>query len=74
MEWKWLGYTNLCTIEIPDDAQTVKFSHKYRSDKVIILDTPVPFKEHKMWSDIESCKLIVKRKSTCLTICKGTNR
>ena len=74
MTWRILDYPHLCTVEIPDDAQTVKFNNKYKSDKIIIIDTPVPFKEHKMWSDIESCKLIVKRKSTCLTICKGTNR
>jgi len=49
MEWSHLSFfTHLCTIEIPDDAQTVKFPKKYSSDRIFILDTHVPFKEHKM--------------------------
>ena len=44
MDWHFLNYTHLCTIEVPKDAQTVKFQSKFRSHKIIIMDTPVPFK------------------------------
>jgi len=70
MTWRILDYTHLCTVEIPDDAQTVKFSKKYRSDKIIILDIPVPFEEHKMWSDIDRCKLVVTENGHSLVFVK----
>uniref|UniRef100_A0A6C0J8X0 Uncharacterized protein n=1 Tax=viral metagenome TaxID=1070528 RepID=A0A6C0J8X0_9ZZZZ len=70
MEWLTLGYTHLCTVEIPNDAQTLKFNHKYRSDQVIILDTPVLVKEHKIWSDIEICKCVIQQTGMALKYVK----
>jgi hypothetical protein len=53
-----LGYTHLCTVTIPDGAQTVKLDRKYRSDQVILGD-PYLISDHPLWQDIELCKLIV---------------
>jgi hypothetical protein len=45
-------YTHLCTVTVPEDAQTVKLARKYRSNK-INLSHPYPIREHPMWSDSE---------------------
>jgi len=65
MHWDCLGYTHLCTVEVPEDAQTVKLSNKYRSDK-LILGPPYPIAEHPMWSDAEICKLAVQQHGLAL--------
>jgi len=60
-----LGYTHLCTVTVPEDAQTVKLSNKYRSDK-IHLSQPYPIGEHPMWTDSEICKLTVQQNGLAL--------
>jgi len=66
MRWHGiLGYTHLCTVEVPEDAQTVKLSNKYRSDK-LILGPPYPIAEHPMWSDTEICRLAVQQDGRAL--------
>uniref|UniRef100_A0A6C0J5N3 Uncharacterized protein n=1 Tax=viral metagenome TaxID=1070528 RepID=A0A6C0J5N3_9ZZZZ len=71
LQWINIGYMNLCTVEIPNDAQTVKFKDKYRSDKIIICDTPVFFDEHKMWNDTDICKQMVKNDGQVLSFIKN---
>ena len=70
MKWQSLGYTHLCTVKVPEDAQTVRLSDKYRSDKIIIIDPPVPFKDHKMWKDNEICKHVVEHNGYALQFAK----
>uniref|UniRef100_A0A6C0J513 DUF4116 domain-containing protein n=1 Tax=viral metagenome TaxID=1070528 RepID=A0A6C0J513_9ZZZZ len=70
MRWAGLGYTHVCTVDIPRDAQTVIFPNKYRSDKIIILDTPVHFMNHEMWKDDDICKLIVHQNGSALKYVK----
>jgi len=70
MSWTCLNYTHLCTIEIPNDAQSVKFKDKYYSDKIIILDKPVPFNEHIIWENYEICKLIIQQNGQALAFVK----
>jgi len=70
MHWRGLGYTHLCTVEVPEDTQTVKLSHKYRSDK-LILSQPYPIAEHPMWTNIEICKLVVHKDGFVLKYVKN---
>jgi len=53
------GYTHLCTVTVPEDAQTVKLDNKYRSN-MINLSQPYPIREHPMWSDSELCRSVVQ--------------
>ena len=63
--WLSLGYTRLCTVTVPEDAQTVELPYKYRSDK-IILSQPCLIEEHPMWRDSEICKLVVQQNGLAL--------
>jgi hypothetical protein len=60
-----LGYTHLCTVTIPDGAQTVKLDKKYRSDRVILGDLYL-ISEHPLWQDVELCELIVTHEGLAL--------
>ena len=61
-EWKdafyWayeLGYTHVCDIEIPKNAQIAHFTGKSKTDKILILNEPIPLSEHEMWIDPKIC-------------------
>ena len=60
-----LNYTHLCTVTIPEDAQTVKLPYKYRSDK-IILSQPYLIKDHSIWTDNEICKMVIQQDGLAL--------
>jgi hypothetical protein len=50
-----LGYTHICDVEVPDDAQMIEFDGKCKSDKLIIKNH-IPIFEHEMWKDRLFCK------------------
>jgi cation transport regulator ChaC len=70
MHWyRNLGYKHLCTVTIPDGAQTVKLDRKYRSDQVILGD-PYHISEHSLWQDYDLVKLIVQQDGFALKYVK----
>jgi hypothetical protein len=67
--WLNLGYSNICTVTIPEDAQTITLYRKYRSDKVILSES-YSIEDHPMWRDQEVCKLAVRQEWRALQYVK----